>query len=157
MVFVLKNKKKIESISGINKSSEVEKYTFIIQDHDDGNDTSPTLKELNDVMEQIRFGIERQVKKSTLDNFYDKYFISSNIFDEAIINAWEHGNKSKLGTKIDVDVKYGLLGCVVYIEDIGNGFDYRTLVKKVQKCKHHVERFDRGRGMKHFNASAICM
>ena len=76
------------------------------------------------------------------------------VFTDAFLNAGMWGNQNTPKKKITVQLKYGILGSVIYIADEGEGFDYLTEIGKVQRGEKHTCHHNGG-GLRKFHESNL--
>ncbi|MBS3102537.1 ATP-binding protein [Candidatus Woesearchaeota archaeon] len=145
MVFILEDIAKIEA-DRMTEGMVVENFTHIQRSNDVFGDPR-TVREINRIMEWYVQAAQYYVWNSDIHDVLG-------VFADAFLNAGLWGNKNVPEKRIEVCIKYGLLGSVIYLEDEGKGFDYKTQVEKLQRGEKH--NFSRnGGGLRKFHRSHL--
>lgn len=145
MVFVLDDIAKIETDRRIDRGI-VENFTYV-QPSDNIIRDSRTVEKIHTIMEQYVAAAQYYVWSQDTGGVLG-------VFTDSFINAGWWGNKNIPGKRIQVCIKYGLFGSVIYVEDEGVGFDYRTQIEKLQRGEQH-NFFNNGGGLRKFHASGL--
>ncbi len=145
MVFVLDDIAKIETDRRTDRGI-VENFTYV-QPSDNITRDPKTIKEIHKIMEQYVEAAQYYVWNPDTGGVLG-------VFTDAFLNAGWWGNNDIPGKRIQVCIKYGIYGSVIYVEDEGIGFDYKTQIDKLQRGEQH-DFTNRGGGLREFHASAL--
>src|SRR3989338_6888815 len=141
MVFVLDDIAKIET----DRRTD-ENFTYV-QPSDNITRDPRTIGKIHEIMEQYVAGAQYYVWSQDTGGVLG-------VFTDAFLNAGWWGNRDIPGKKVQVCIKYGINGSVIYVEDEGSGFDYRTQIEKLQRGEQH-DFSNRGGGLRKFHASGL--
>lgn len=145
MVFVLEDIAKIET-DRMAARGVVENFTYV-QPSDSIRKDPRTLDKISQIIEHYVAARRHYVwSQDTIGVL--------GVFADAFLNAGWWGNRDVPGKIIQVCIKYGVYGSVIYVEDEGIGFDYRTQINKLQRGEQH-DFTNNGGGLRKFHASLL--
>jgi len=145
MVFALEEMVNIEGDRNIGVDSTVETHEFV------ADRTFNNCGYLTRIIDKILTNYLDVVKQN---EWGVSHFDVTDVFAEAFYNAGRYGNQDVIGKKIKVTIKYSSVGGVIYVEDEGEGFDFRTQITKIEKGERH-EHHHFGTGMKKLHSSKL--
>lgn len=144
MVFVLEDIAKIEMDRNMN-TAIVDSFTYV-QPSDVLRDMK-TNDKIHTIMEGYVEAAQHYVWNSDIGDVLS-------VFTDSFLNAGMWGNKNISGKRIQVCIKYGLFGSVIYVEDEGQGFDYKAQIEKLQRGEQH-DFSNNGGGLRKFHESVL--
>jgi hypothetical protein len=159
MVFVLENIAKIESDRELDKDAyEIELSPFIQRSWVKRKGNLASNPKVYSAIDDIH---ECYSENGIQHGWHRSFDGSVIVMYHGLMNSIYWGNKHKYGKKVTTTLKFGKLGCVISMQDEGEGFDFQRRIKIIQDNyqKGLIPVGDRstssnvGRGMIHFHES----
>ncbi len=127
-----------------------EKYSFQILKENLCGKVNASFEMAIDTNKQYVSYISRYLDNFFNTNFVDKIFSFKIAFEEALINAMNHGNKGDKNKKVYIKANIGDSKISISIEDEGEGFDFALAMTMLTETQTNIFKTN-GRGILMFS------